>query len=270
MQLEVGQHVFDVTVQGPQDAPAVLLLHGFPQTSHCWRGVLPWLKDFRVIAPDQRGYSPGARPVAVEEYRVPVLVADALGILDALDIEQAHVVGHDWGAAVAWQLGAVHADRVRTLTSVCVPHPRAFVEALRTDEDQRTHSLYMREFAKPGYDVPLLADDAFRLRRLFDDAGGTVDVTDVVRRAQEPGALAAWLRWYSAQRLEDIGSTPAVEVPTLYVWPDGDQALRRAGALGTADWVTGPYRFEVLEGISHWVPEQAPDRLGALLVEHLG
>jgi pimeloyl-ACP methyl ester carboxylesterase len=269
MQLEVGQHVFDVTVQGPQDAPAVLLLHGFPQTAHCWRDVLPWLKDFRVIVPNQRGYSPGARPREIDDYRVPVLVADALGILDSLDVDQAHVVGHDWGAAVAWQLGAVHADRVRTLTSVCVPHPRAFIEALRTDAEQRTHSLYMRDFAKPGYDEVLLADDAALLRSLFDDARGTVDVEDVVARAQEPGALAAWLRWYSAQRLEDIGATPAVEVPTLYVWPDGDQALRRAGAEGTAAWVTGPYRFEVFQDVSHWVPEQAPDRLGALLVEHL-
>jgi pimeloyl-ACP methyl ester carboxylesterase len=269
MQLEVGQHVFDVTVQGPQDAPAVLLLHGFPQTSHSWRDVLPWLKDFRVIVPDQRGYSPGARPAEVEAYRVPALVADALGILDALDVEQAHVVGHDWGAAVAWQLAARHAARVRTLTAVCVPHPRAFIEALRTDEEQRRHSLYMRDFAKPGYDEVLLADDAALLRDVFGGSGGTVDMEHVVAAARQPGALAAWLRWYAAQRLEDIVDTPAVEVPTLYVWPDGDLALRRAGAEGTAAWVTGPYRFEVFEGVSHWLPEQAADRLGALLLEHL-
>lgn len=273
MRLEIGQHQFDVDVQGPREAPAVLLLHGFPQTAHCWRHVTPWLKDFRVIVPDQRGYSPGARPLDVDPYRIPVLVADALGILDALDIEQAHVVGHDWGAAVAWQLGAVHASRVLTLTTVCVPHPRAFIEALRTDEEQRERSLYMREFAKPGYDQVLLANDAALLRSIFSGADGTVphdvDVEDVVRRAAEPGALAAWLRWYAAQRLEDIGSTPAVDVPTLHVWADADQALGRAGAEGTAAWCTGEYRFEVLEGVSHWVPEQAADRLAALLLAHL-
>jgi pimeloyl-ACP methyl ester carboxylesterase len=268
MQLATRGHLFDVEVSGQADAPAVLLLHGFPQTSHCWRHVVPQLHGFRVIAPDQRGYSPGARPGEVEAYRMPELVADALGLLDGLGVEQAHVVGHDWGAAVAWQLGARHPERVRTLSIVSVPHPRAFIIALRTDEDQRQKSLYMREFARPGFDVELLAGDAARLRAAY---GGLaeVDVDEYVRRAQEPGALAAWLRWYAAQRLEDIADTPAVVVPTLYAWPDRDVALGRAAAEATANWVTGSYRFEVLEGISHWAPEQAPDVLGRLLLEHL-
>ena len=269
MKLTVGDLSFDVDVDGPAAAPVVLLLHGFPQTSHSWRLVRPWLTDFRVVAPDQRGYSPGARPSSVEDYRLPVLVSDALGLLDALGVERAHVVGHDWGAAVAWQLGARHASRVHTLTTVSVPHPRAFIEALRTDDDQRQRSLYMRDFAKPGYDEELLADGATLLRSLFGGTPAAVDVEHLVGRAREPGALAAWLRWYAAQRLEDIVDTPAVEVPTLHVWSDGDAALGRAGATGTADWVTGPYRFEVLEGVTHWVPEQAADRLGALLLEHL-
>jgi pimeloyl-ACP methyl ester carboxylesterase len=247
----------------------VLLLHGFPQTSHSWRLVRPWLSAYRVVVPDQRGYSPGARPTGVEDYRLPELVADALGVLDALGLEQAHVVGHDWGAAVAWQLGARHPERVRTLTAVSVPHPRAFIEALTSDPDQRARSLYMRDFAQDGYDATLLADDAARLRSLFGGTPDSVDVEDMVRRAREPGALAAWLRWYAAQRREDIADTPAVEVPTMHVWSDGDLALGRAGAVGTAQWVTGPYRFEVLEGVTHWVPEQAPDVLGRLLVEHL-
>ncbi len=269
MQLTVGDLSFDVVVEGPPDAPVVLLLHGFPQTSHSWRLVRPWLKDFRVVAPDQRGYSPEARPVGVEDYRLPALVSDALGLLDALGVEDAHVVGHDWGAAVAWQLGARHPARVRTLTTVSVPHPRAFVEALRTDEEQRRRSLYMRDFALPGYEATLLADDAVLLRSLFAGTPGSVDVEHVVTRAREPGALAAWLRWYAGQRLEDIADTPAVAVPTLHVWSSGDQALGRTGAVGTAAWVTGPYRFEVFDDVTHWVPEEAPDRLGALLVDHL-
>jgi pimeloyl-ACP methyl ester carboxylesterase len=262
VQISARGLLFDVTVTGPEGAPAVLLLHGFPQTSHSWRGVVPHLDGFRVIAPDQRGYSPGARPLDVEAYRVGELAADALGILDALGIERAHVVGHDWGAAVAWQVGCRHPSRVLTLTTVSVPHPRAFIEALRTDPDQRQRSLYMRDFARPGY-----ADD-LDVRELF---GGlpAVDVEHVAARASEPGALAAWLRWYAAQRLEDIADTPASVVPTMHVWSDGDVALGRAGALGTADWVTGPYRFEVLEGVSHWIPEEAADRLGGLLSEHL-
>jgi pimeloyl-ACP methyl ester carboxylesterase len=269
MQLTVNDLRFDVIVEGPPDAPVVLLLHGFPQTSHSWRLVRPWLKDFRVVVPDQRGYSPGARPSAVQDYRIAALASDALGLLDALKVEQAHVVGHDWGAAVAWQLGARHASRVRTLTTVSVPHPRAFIEALRTDDEQRLRSLYMRDFARPGYDHELLADDAALMRSLFGGTPASVDVDEMVRRAGEPGALRAWLQWYAAQRLEDIVDTPAVEVPTLHVWSDADTALGRTGAVGTADWVTGPYRFEVLEGVTHWIPEQAADHLGTLLVEHL-
>jgi pimeloyl-ACP methyl ester carboxylesterase len=268
MEVSARGLVFDVDVTGPEDAPAVLLLHGFPQTAHSWRHVVPYLRGYRTIAPDQRGYSPGARPAEVAAYRVPELTQDALAILDALGIGQAHVIGHDWGAAVAWQLGSRHPERLRTLSIVSVPHPRAFIEALRTDDDQRRKSGYMRDFARAGYADELLADSAAGLRGLFDGLP-EVDVDHVVARAQEPGALAAWLRWYAAQRLEDIADTPAVAVPTLYAWSDGDVALGRAAAEGTAAWVTGPYRFEVLKGVSHWVPEQAPGPLGRLLNEHL-
>ena len=269
MQIEVGPHVFDVQVEGPVDGPAVLLLHGFPQSAHSWRLVLPWLAGFRVIVPDQRGYSGGARPDDVDDYRIGALTGDALGILDALGVARAHVVGHDWGAAVAWQLGARHPERVRTLTTVSVPHPRAFIHALRTDTDQRAASAYLRDFGEPGHEEVLLADDGARFRNLFGAMPGSVDVEQMLARAREPGALAAWLRWYAAQRLEDIADTPDVPVPTLHVWSDGDHALRRAGAEQTAHCVSGEYRLEVLPGVSHWVPEEAADQLGRLLVDHL-
>ena len=267
MRIAVADLTFDVRVEGPADAPAALLLHGFPQTSHSWRLVLPYLQGFRVVAPDQRGYSPDARPSDVEAYRLPRLVADALALLDALGIDRAHVVGHDWGAAVAWQLGTRHADRVRTLTAVSVPHPRAFIEALRSDADQRRRSAYMRDFATSGFAEVLLAHDARRLRRVFGDASAAVDVDDMVARAQQPGALEAWLRWYAAQRSEDLADTPSATVPTMHVWSDGDLALGRAGAAGTAAFVDGPYRFEVLPGVSHWIPEEAADQLGPLLLD---
>lgn len=262
MQIALGPLVFDVHESGDPDGEPVLLLHGFPQTHHCWRLVTPFLDDYRCLLPDQRGYSPGARPTGPEDYRVPCMVSDALGILDTLGLEDAHVVGHDFGAAVAWQLGARHPDRVRTLTVLSVPHPRAMIDALRGDPDQRSRSQYMRTFAQAGYDQVLLADDAALLRGFFSDA---VDVQPIVEAASQPGALASWLAWYPGQRLEDLGDTPAVTVPTLHVWSDGDQALGRAATDATQDWVTGPYRLEVLEGVSHWVPEEAADRVGPLL-----
>ena len=272
MQLIVGDLMLDTTVSGPADGPVVLLLHGFPQTAHSWRRIVPGLAEagYRVVAPDQRGYSPGGRPDGVGAYRLPALVDDALGVLDAIGATAAHVVGHDWGAAVAWQLAARHPDRVRSLTAVSVPHPLAFIDALRTDPVQREKSSYMRDFARAGYDVELLADDAARLRSFFTGAEDSVDVEHCVRLAREPGALASWLAWYAAQRLADVEDTPRVGVPTLYVWSTDDMALGETGARGTATYVDGPYRFEVLEGVSHWVPEQAAPALLALLLEHVG
>lgn len=269
MDVQLADLTFDVFVAGPEAGPVVLLLHGFPQTSHCWRGVWPLLVEagFRVVVPDQRGYSPRARPGEVEAYRMPRLVEDALGVLDAVGAGSAHVVGHDWGAAVAWQLAARHPARVQTLAAVSVPHPLAFVDALRTDPEQREKSRYMRDFARPGYDVELLAGHADGLRGFFAGAEGEVDVEHCVRLAREPGALASWLAWYAAQRLEDIGDTPHVTVPTLHVWSSDDRALGEAGARATASYVSGVYRLEVLERVTHWVPEQASAALAGLLLD---
>jgi pimeloyl-ACP methyl ester carboxylesterase len=270
LRLPVGDLVFDAVATGPAGGRLVLLLHGFPQTSWSWRGVWPALVEAgcRVVAPDQRGYSPGARPDGVEAYRAPHLVADAVGVLDALGAEQADVVGHDWGAAVAWQLAGREPQRVRTLTAVSVPHPVAFVEALTTDADQRRRSLYMRDFGRPGYEHELLADNATGLRSLF---GGVseVDVEHVLARLGSPEVLRRCLDWYAAQTREDATGLGAVTAPTLHVWSDGDVALGRAAAEGTRRHVQGPYRFEVLAGVSHWVPEQAAERLAALVLQHL-
>jgi len=270
LQLPVGDLRFDAVAVGPADGRLVVLLHGFPQTSWSWRGVWPALaaEGYRVVAPDQRGYSPGASPDGVEAYRTPHLVADVVGMLDALGAERADVVGHDWGAAVAWQLAGRHPERVRTLTAVSVPHPLAFVEALSTDADQRQRSLYMRDFAQPGYEHVLLADDAAALRGVF---GGVpeVDVEHVLARLGTPRVLRRALDWYAAQNKADATGLGPVTAPTLHVWSDQDRALGRAGAEATARYVEGPYRFEALAGVTHWVPEQAADRLAELVLAHL-
>ena len=257
--------VLDALTTGPEDGPVVLLLHGFPQTGHCWRGVWPALEQagFRVVAPDQRGYSPDARPLGVEHYRMTHLVADAAAVLDHLQTPTAHVVGHDWGAGVAWQLAGRHPARVRTLTAISVPHPLAFAEALRTDPDQRTRSRYMKDWRDPATEGALLADG---LGQVF---GAAVDATPYLERMREPGALTAALSWDRAQALSDLDGLGPIDAPTMHVWSDGDAALGPTAAHATRDHVQGPYRFEVLHGVSHWVPEQAPDQVARLLLEHL-
>ena len=124
-----GELVFDVLVAGPDDGPAVILLHGFPETAQSWVHQTPVLAaaGYRVIAPDQRGYSPDARPTEVTAYRTDRLVADVVGLADALGVDRFHLVGHDWGGAVAWQVAGRHPDRLLTLTVLSTPHPAAFV-----------------------------------------------------------------------------------------------------------------------------------------------
>jgi pimeloyl-ACP methyl ester carboxylesterase len=269
LQLKANGFTFDALAAGPADGRLVVLLHGFPQTSHSWRTVMDALAaaGMRAVAPDQRGYSPAARPTETAAYAMPCLVSDVVGMLDDLGADQADVVGHDWGAAVAWQVAGRYPERVRTLTAVSVPHPTAFVEALRTDEDQRKRSEYMRFFQQEGVaEDALLSDDAAVLRSVF---GPVQDVDAYVAHMQQPGALTAALSWYRAQDLVDVQDVGPTTVPTMYVWSDNDVALGPVGAHATAAHVTAPYRFDVLEGVSHWIPDEAPDRLSALLLEHL-
>jgi pimeloyl-ACP methyl ester carboxylesterase len=262
---------FDVTVAGPDDGVPALLLHGFPQHAGMWDGVSPALHaaGLRTIAPDQRGYSPGARPADTKAYRLGECVADATAVLDALGVATAHVVGHDWGAAVGWALAAGHPDRVRTLTALSVPHPRAFGKALLTSPDQLRRSAYMLLFRREGAaERILLADDAHRLRGAFADSGlDDAGIDRYVAPMREPGALTAALNWYRAVDFLGRGGIGKVPVPTTYVWSDGDRAIGRVAAENCAGEVGGEYRFITLPGISHWIADQAPQAVAEAVIE---
>jgi pimeloyl-ACP methyl ester carboxylesterase len=251
----------------------VLLLHGFPETSLSWSAVTPLLAGagLRTYAPDQLGYSPGARPDEVDAYALPGLVQVTADLMTALDVPVAHVVGHDWGANVAWALAAWHPDRVRTLTAVSVPHPTAYTMAYRADPEQRERSGYLRLFWQAGEaEDALLADDARRLRRLLDAPGSGVplEAADVyVAHLSAPGALTAALNWYRA--MSSGSRVDPVTVPTTFVWSDGDVAVGRTAAEACADQVTGDYRFVELPGRTHWLPEQAPEDLARAVLDRI-
>ncbi|NEB40845.1 alpha/beta hydrolase [Streptomyces sp. SID14515] len=269
MRVSVGGLVFDVEVSGPEDGDPVLLLHGFPQSRHAWDQVVPALHSagLRTIAPDQRGYSDGARPTGPDAYALPLLAADATGILDALGVGSAHVVGHDWGAVVAWCLAARHSARVRTLTAVSFPHPEAYWYALRNDPEQRERSRYLAYFASPESTAGMLAHDAAQLRSLFGNQVAPEQVKRYLDLHTRPGVLDATLNWYrSGSLLAEHEGFGSVGVPTTYVWSDEDRAASRVAVDRTAEHVTGPYRSVSLEGIGHWQPEQAPDRIAAEVV----
>ncbi len=267
-----GDLVFDVRDAGPPDGEPVVLLHGFPQDSGAFDGMSPALHQsgLRTLAPDQRGYSPGARPAHRADYRVRAAVDDVLALLDAAGLESAHVLGHDWGGAVAWSLAAWHPWRVRTLTVLSVPHPAAMAQAMM-HSSQALRSSYMGFFQLPA--VPervLLAGGGAGLRRLLRQGGLPEDLAErYVTRMQEPGALTAALNWYRAIPLSGRERVGTVRVPTLHVWGDRDVALGRAAIEASSGFVAGPYRLEVLEGAGHWLPELEADRVAELVTAHV-
>lgn len=275
-EIAVGEFVFRVGVAGDGDR-LVVLLHGFPQTSHMWLKVMGPLAaaGYRVVAPDQRGYSPGARPESVEAYGVEGLTSDVAGLAEALGHDRFDVVGHDWGGAIAWGVAAGYPDRVRSVTAVATPHPTALVEAMGLPSgDQARRSSYMALFGdEPGKaEAVLLGDGEGNLRSLYEMWGlagddTSADVDEYVRVLSEPGALTAALNWY--RRGFEWASIDAVNVPALYVWGSEDVALGREAAELTEKYVKGPYRFVELEGVSHWTAEHAGGQLLAEIQTHL-
>lgn len=274
MKITVRDLVYDARTRGAEDARPVLLLHGFPQTSRSLDAVADRLaaNGCRTIAPDQRGYSPGARPEEVDAYGMGPIVADTVGMIDALGLPAVDVVGHDWGSNVGWMLASWHPDRVRTLTAVSVPHPLAFGWAFKNDLEQQQKSSYMALFRTPGMaEEVLLADGGRRLRRTMDGGGIADDALDeYVDHLSQPGALTAALNWYRAMSGADLADLGPVTVPTTYVWSTGDVAVGRAAAERCARHVEADYRFVELAGVSHWIPEQAPGDLAEAVLARLG
>lgn len=267
-----GELAFEYLDQGDPEAPACLLLHGFPQDLTSWDEVASHLlgAGFRVIRFDQRGYSPGARPQEVSSYRLGPLVGDAIGLLDGLGVDRAHVIGHDWGGAVAWGLASAHPERVRTLTVLSTPHPAALSRALRSS-DQALRSWYMGLIQVPRLAERLLAPGGRMWSGLMRGLPASVQ-EHYTSRASEPGALAGMLAWYRAMpsdlRRSSVRWRP-IDTPTLYVWGGRDPALGASAARLTSRYVRGPFTFVVLPQQGHWLPERAADQVASVLLPHL-
>ena len=267
--------VFDVSVAGDAAAPLVLLLHGFAVSRHLYDAQLPALAraGFFAAAPDQRGYSAGARPdpADVAQYDIELVIEDALDLAAALGhgARPFHLVGHDWGGSLAWEIAARHPERLRSLTMLSRPHPDAFGRALREDPEQPQRSRHHKAFLDPGAAASLLADDAKWLRMRHAALGVPPAATEKhLSVIGNPPAMEAALAWYRARGTVHRPIGP-VRVPTLFIWGDADDTVGRMAAEGTADFVQALYRFEVLPDVGHYAPDQVPERVNALLLEHL-
>jgi pimeloyl-ACP methyl ester carboxylesterase len=259
---------FPVTDGGPADGAVVVLLHGFPQTSTSWHAVCERLhaSGYRTLTFDQRGYTPTARPRGRRAYRMSALVSDVAALVDAIGAP-VHLVGHDWGAGVAWSTAARHPDLVRTLTAVSVPHPSAFLGSMLIS------SQLLRSYYIGLFQIPWLPEFMCRyprvVNRMLAETGMT---TEQIARVQtdviDGGALTPSLNWYRAMPFASPKYARKVSAPTTYVWSTGDTALSRRGATLCARFVTGPYRFEITEG-SHWIPEEQPGLVHDLIVDRI-
>jgi pimeloyl-ACP methyl ester carboxylesterase len=266
---------FDVTdssdgIGGAAGEPIVVLLHGFPENRTSWVALTPLLVDagFRVLAPDQRGYSPRARPLDRRSYAMPELVADVLALVDAAGAQKVHLVGHDWGGGVAWAFAHAHPDRLHTVTSLTTPHPRAMAKAMVVGT-QALHSWYMAAFQLPFLpEAAITARGGENFRRSLVKAGLSEDAAArYATPLRDRAAARAAVNWYRGLPLAKppVGK---VAVPAMYVYATGDAFLGRKAADLTANYVAAPYRYEVLEGRSHWLPEEAPEDIARLVVEH--
>ncbi|WP_026424937.1 alpha/beta fold hydrolase [Actinokineospora inagensis] len=268
-QITTAAGTFDAIEAGPDDGQPVLFLHGFPQAAVAWEHQVDVLghAGLRAVAFDQRGYSPSFRPADVSDYRMADLVGDVLAVADTLGWTEFDLVGHDLGATVAWHVAAEHPERLRTLTAVANPHPSALAAAQREDEDQRARSQHLPLLKERTAERRLLADGAEALRRFFEWRIPQSAVDEYVARLSEPGALTAALNWFRADRW--TAAPDPVTTPTMFVWGGEDQAVGSTAALGCAKWVNGLYRFEAVDEVTHWVPEEAPDLMTGLLLDHL-
>ena len=266
------------TVQaGPDDGPLVILLHGFPEFWYGWHDQIRPLVEagFRVVVPDQRGYNLSDKPDGVDSYRIDELAADVVGLVDAAGREQAAVVGHDWGAAVAWWTALHYPERVSRLVTVNVPHPSVMSRTLRRSWTQRFKSLYMLFFQVPVLpEVVSSARDWETVVRTMKRSSlpGTFSDTDMERYREawsRPGAFRAMLNWYRAMvRRRDSPRTEQVTVPTLVLWGAQDRFLSRSMARPSAD-LCDDGRVRFFEDATHWVQHEEPVRVAEELVAFL-
>jgi pimeloyl-ACP methyl ester carboxylesterase len=266
--ISVGELNFAVQDEG--EGPAVLLLHGFPDSHALWRNQVPALVDaeYRVIAPDLRGFGESSKPVGIDEDGILSIAGDVVGILDSLGVDRAHVVGHDWGAALAWAIAAFIPDRVDHLVALSVGHPSAFGAV---GFDQRQKSWYFLFFQFEDIAEQWLSADDFANMRAW---AHHPDMDQIAVDLARPGALTAALNWYRANVhprtwLEPALVFPQVQAPTMGVWSSGDFALDEKGMTGSQQFVDGSWRYERVEGPGHWMQLEVPDQISALLLDFL-
>ncbi len=256
------------------DGEPVILLHGFPETSHMWLPLMAQLSadGYRCLAPDQRGYSPGARPEGPEHYHYDDMASDVFALADAWGADRFHLVGHDWGAGAGWAAVAKSPGRIITWSALSVPHLGAFGKAIRDVPEQKAKSQYIEVFQQPGVaDAALAANDFAALKGVWSESPPE-QVEEYLSVFSQPGAITAALNWYRGSRGLDPDDPEIVfgpvEVPSLLIWGKNDMAIGRQGVEDAASFMRGPYTFVELDA-GHWLIQEQPDRVCDEVSRHI-
>jgi pimeloyl-ACP methyl ester carboxylesterase len=269
IRVDSGGVSLTVDIHGPSTGAPVVLLHGFPDTARLWSKQIGPLADagFRAIVPDQRGYGRSDKPDDVDAYGIIFLATDVDAILNGVGVEKAHLIGHDWGAAVAWAMASLAPQRVDRLVALSVGHPSSFGAA---GLQQREKAWHMLLFQFEGVAERWLSEDSWAN---FRDWSHHPDADAVIADLEASRSLTPALNWYRANVhprtwLEPL-QLPAVTVPTMGVWSTGDMALTEQQMTGSAEFISASWRYERLEGPGHWMPWEAAEQVNPLLLNFL-
>ena len=270
--IEANGYAFSTKISGDNQDIPVILLHGFPESSVMWKRLMSDLNKigYYTVAPDQRGYSFEARPEEIAQYQISHLANDVIAIADSLGIKKFHLIGHDWGSGVGWQIASDYPERLLSFTSLSVPHLEAFSRAYREDSLQHIASDYMRDFQTKKIPEYMLAKNNYELLKPIWSKHQDEEIASYINLFSQKKALTSSINWYRANYdlfIEgfDIGM---INVPVLFVWGNKDSALKRSGVEWTEDYVKGYYRFVELDA-GHWLIQESYEKVQKEILAHL-
>jgi pimeloyl-ACP methyl ester carboxylesterase len=275
-EVQIGEYTLNCRIAGMEnDGEMVILLHGFPETSYMWIELMKVLaeKGYRVIAPDQRGYSPNARPTFIKEYSLKHTSSDVLAIANAYNLQRFHLVGHDWGSSVGWAFIAEHPERLYSWTSLSIPHMKAFQEAYRSDFDQQRRSKYIKFFNMPFFPELYLSYNGYKNLKSLWRAHDDEEKEAYLSVFRQSGALRSALNWYRAnigrhRNPTDHINFGIVEVPSLLIWGNMDIAIGRKSIVLNKQYMAGPYNLlELYAG--HWLIQESFKDVSKAIIKHI-
>lgn len=281
--IETNHIKLHVVTDGPENGTPVILLHGFPEFHYGWRKQIPVLAEagFHVITPDQRGYNLSEKPKGVSAYRLENLAKDVIGLLDHYGIQRARLVGHDWGAVVAWYVAMRYPERLEKLVILNVPHPDVMTHFLLHNAEQRKKSWYVYFFQLPLIAEWVLRRQGYRnlVRMLYGSGRKSTfsrnDIEEYKKAWSQPGALSAMIHWYRSvvrESLKDLlrKKKPARRIPvqTLMLWGKNDVALSHEMAQPSID-LCDDGKLIFFENATHWVQHDEANEVNKNLIEFL-